>query len=143
MNIIAKYMKSLSEYINEKRENKAMLHSNTKLFNELIKYVNIILNNFKEFEDTIIEDDDSCNYLNPYFGYKDTDCKNDSRVLGATRGVKRVQINRNTFYSNPIGIDIMIETYKRKSETLFINDLTDKQLEALVHVVKNRAEKLK
>lgn len=136
-------MKSLKEYITEKRENKDMLHSNTKLFNELIKYANIIQNNFKEFEDTIIEDDDSCNYLNPYFGYKDTDCKNDSKVLGATKGVKWVQINHNTFYSNPIGIDIRIETYKGTSETLFINDLTDEQLEALVHVVKNRAEKLK
>ena len=136
-------MKTLQEYITEKRENKAMLHSNTKLFNELIKYANIIQNNFKEFEDTIIEDDDSCNYLNPYFGYKDTDCKNDSRVLGATRGVKWVQIKHNTFYSNPIDISIQIETYERTSETLFINDLTDEQLEALVHVVKNRAEKLK
>lgn len=136
-------MKSLKEYITENRENKAMLHSNTKLFNELIEYANIIQNNFKDFKDTIIEDDDSCNYLNPYFGYKDTDCKNDSRVLGATRGIKYVQITHNTFYSNPIGINIRIETYKRKAETLCINDLTDEQLEALVHVVKNRAEKLK
>lgn len=136
-------MKSLQEYITEKRENTAMLHSNTKLFNELIKYANIILDNFKEFKDTIIEDDDSCNYLNPYFGYKDTDCKNDSGILGATRGIKYVQINRNTFYSNPISIDIRIETRKRTTETLFINDLTDKQLEALVHVIKQRAEKLK
>lgn len=136
-------MKSLQQYITEKRENKAMLHSNTKLFNELVKYANIILNNFKEFEDTIIEDDASCNYLNPYFGYKDTDCKNDSRVLGATRGIKYVQIKREIFYSNPISVDIRIETHKRTTETLFINDLTDKQLEALVHVIKQRAEKLK
>lgn len=136
-------MKSLQQYITEKRENKAMLHSNTKLFNELVKYANIILNNFKEFEDTIIEDYASCNYLNPYFGYKDTDCKNDSRVLGATRGIKYVQIKREIFYSNPISVDIRIETHKRTTETLFINDLTDKQLEALVHVIKQRAEKLK
>lgn len=136
-------MKTLQEYIIEKRENKAMLHGNTKLFNELIKYANIILDNFKKFEDTIIEDDASCNYLNPYFGYKDTDCKNDSKVLGATKGIKYVQINRNIFYSNPISIDIRIETYKRTKETLFINDLTDKQLEALVHVIKQRADKLK
>lgn len=136
-------MKSLQDYIIEKRENNAMLHTNTKLFNELVKYANIILNNFKEFEDTIIEDDASCNYLNPYFGYKDTDCKNDSKVLGATRGIKYVQINRNIFYSNPISIDIRIETRKRTTETLFINDLTDKQLEALIQVIKQRAEKLK
>ena len=136
-------MKSLKEYITEKRENKAMLHSNTKLFNELIKYATIIQNNFKDFEDTIIQDDASCNYLNPYFGYKDTDCKNDSRVLGATRGIEWVQIKHNIFYSNPISIDIRIKTYKKTTETLFINDLTDKQLEALVHVVKTRADKLK
>lgn len=136
-------MKTLQEYIIEKRENKAMLHSNTKLFNELVKYANIIIDNFNEFKDTIIDDDASCNYLNPYFGYKDTDCKNDSKVLGATRGIKYVQIKRDIFYSNPISVDIRIETYKRTTETLFINDLTDKQLEALVHVIKQRAEKLK